>query len=176
MRKILMLFLMVCVILPCLQARAAEKTEKADTIWEMEISGERKLTSEEEERSRWIGVFANDIGSYLFDKKSLARVENKKDQIKVLGRTIFNSPEVLEQLQSQYKTKLPADDKVGFSDIQMIFNVEKRKYAVTETKLFSEHGILLEDIVAKEVLFKPVPVKTFADSMYEIAKLFNQNQ
>jgi len=177
MRKIVMFFLMVCIVLPCLPIHAEEKTsERHSGIWEMEMSKEKKLTPEEEERARWVGVFANDMGIYLFDKKSLAKVENQKDQIQVLVRTVFNGPKVVEQLQERYKVKLAADDKVGFSETQMIFNVDKRKYAVIETKVISAHGVLLEDIVAKTTIFKSVPVKTFADTMYEVAKAFNQNQ
>ena len=177
MRKILMLFLMVFIIFPCLPLHAEEKTsEQHSGIWEMEMSSEKKLTPEEEERARWVGVFANDIGIYLFDKKSLAQVENKKDQIQVLVRTIFNGPKVVEQLQDRYKTKMAADDKVGFGETKMIFNVDNRKYAVIETKVISAQGVLLEDIIKKKPVFKPVPVKTFADTMYEVAKSFNMNQ
>lgn len=177
MRRILMLFLVVCIFLPCLELHAEEKTsEQHSKIWEMEMSSEKKLTPEEEERARWVAVFANDMGIYLFDKKSLAQVENQKSQIQVLVRTIFNGPKVVEQLQERYKAKLAADDKVGFSETQMIFNVDKRKYAVIETKVISAHGVLLEDIVANTTIFKSVPVKTFADTMYEVAKAFSQNQ
>jgi len=178
MRKIVMLFLMICIVLPCWPTKAAEKpaAEQTSGIWEMEMSREKKLTPEEEEKERWVGVFANDIGIYLFDKKSLALVENKEDQVQVLVRTIFNGPKVVEQLQERYKAKLPVDDKVGFSETKMIFKVEKAKYAVIETKLFSAHGILLEDIVKQRIIFKPVPVKTFADTMYQVAKSFNRNQ
>ena len=177
MRKIVMFFLVVCIVLPCLPIHAEEKTsEQHSGIWEMEMSSEKKLTPEEEERARWVGVFANDMGIYLFDKKSLAQVENQKDQIQVLVRTIFNGPKVVEQLQERYKAKLATDDKVGVSETRMIFNVGKRKYAVIETKIISAHGVLLEDIVAKKLVFKPVPVKTFADTMYEVAKSFNRDQ
>ena len=177
MRKIVIFFLVFCIFLPCLPLHAEEKTsEQHSGIWEMEMSSEKKLTPEEEERARWVGVFANDIGIYLFDKKSLAQVENKKDQIQVLVRTIFNGPKVVEQLQDRYKDKMAADDKVGFSETKMIFNVDNRKYAVIETKVISAHGVLLEDVVAKTTIFKSVPVKTFADTMYEVVKTFNMNQ
>lgn len=168
---------MLLCIVPSFSAQAAENAGEPGTkIWEMEVPREKKLTPAEEERARWAAVFANDIGIYMFDCKSLVMVENKGNAVNVLARTIFNNPEVVSRLNEQYKAKLKADDKVGFSDMEMTFNVDKRQYAVTETKLYSAQGVLLEDIKTKKIVFKEVPVKTFADSLYEVTKSFARNQ
>lgn len=177
MGKKIIVFLVLFSIVPFLSVYAAAKAEEpARGSWEMKISREKKLTPEEEERERWVGVFANDIGIYMFDCKSLAMVENEKNSVNVLVRTIFTNSKVVTQLNEQYKAKLNADDKVGFSEMLMTFKVDKRKYVVKETKVCSAQGVLLEEIKAKEAVFKEVLVKTFADSMYEVAKAFSRNQ
>ena len=175
MKNIIVAFLMFYCIAPFLSAEAAEKEEKP-AIWEMGIASEEKMTPEEEERARWAAVFANDMGIYLFDSKSLAMSETEKDTVNILAKAIFNNPKLVAQLDEQYKTKLRDDEQVAFSEMQMSLKVSKRQYIVTDTKVYSNKGTLLDDLKTQGMKFKEVPVKTFADSLYEIAKGFARNQ
>ena len=175
MEKIIVVFLLFYCMVPSLSAEAAEKEEKP-AMWEMGISSADKMTPEEEERARWAAVFANDMGIYLFDSKSLAMSETEKGTVNILAKAIFNNPKLVAQLDEQYKTKLQDDEQVAFSEMQMSFKVNKRQYVVTETRVYSNKGTLLDDLKSQDMKFKEVPVKTFADSLYEIVKGFACNQ
>ncbi len=172
MKQRLLLVALCYFLLAGIPAQAEKITENSPLDWE--ISVRPKLTEKEIERERWANVFANDIGIYLFDYKSLQIDEADKNLIHVLTKTIFVDPKVIGSLNEKYKEKLTAGDKVSYSEIQMIFQIKKKTYAVTATKVFSEQGTVLEDR-QQTAKFAPVPLKTFADSMYDIAKNYERN-
>ena len=174
MQRIIAVFLMVCSLVSffTVQAAAKETTPTKPAIWEMDIYNQDKLSPEEEEQARWSAVFANDMGLYLLDTKSLAMVEGQKDTVTLLAKTLFNNPKIVARLNEMYKTQLKQQEHVAYSAMQMRFLVNKRKYAVLESKVYGNKGTLLYTSKAESVQFKEVPVKTFADSLYEIAKAF----
>lgn len=173
MKKVLLILMLIWIILPGLMVQAKEQAAPDGMNWEISVL--KKPTPEEEESNRWLRVCMNEIGNYLIDCKSLAVDEKDKNKVHVLVKTQFISPTVLAQLNERYKDKMGADDKVACSEIQMVFQINEKTYAMTETKVFSVKGVLLET-VTKEAKYNPVPIKTFADSMYDIAKMVERNQ
>lgn len=171
--KILFLLLMLtCFLLLPAVAVQAETTAPSSPEWEISVLP--KPTAAELEQQRWTYVFANDIGIYAFDNKSITIDEKDKNLMHVLVKTIFSDPKTIEKLNEQYKNKLGEADKVSYSEMQMVFQVKKKEYAVTATQVVSEQGLILRN-TTQEARFLPVPVKTFADSMYEIVKAYKQN-
>jgi len=173
MKNLLLVLLLGCSLLPGIPVQAAEPAENSPPTWE--ISVRPKPTAEEIERQRWFGVFANDIGLYMFDNKSLHIDETDKNLVHVLVRTIFADPKVIGKLNEKYKAKLSEGDKVAFSEMQLVIQLKEKRYAVTETRVVSEQGIVLED-AKKTAGFVSVTPKTFAESMYYIAKSYENNK
>ncbi|QDR82226.1 hypothetical protein [Sporomusa termitida] len=170
-KKRLLLVLLCCFLLPG-PVQAEEQAETSPLDWQISVL--KKPTAEDLERQRWSYVFANDIGRYAFDNKSLRKDEADKKLVYVLVKTIFTDPEVIGKLTEKYKQQLPANDKVAYSEMQMVFQVRGKKYAVTESRVFSEQGTLLEE-TKKSAKFAAVTPKTFADSMYDIARNYEKN-
>ncbi|SDE11593.1 hypothetical protein [Sporomusa acidovorans] len=173
MKNLLLLALLWCMLHPGIPVWAAEQAEKSPLDWELSVRP--KPTAEELERQRWSGVFANDIGLYLFDNQSLHVDETDKNLVHVLVRTIFADPKIIDKLNERYKEKLGKDDKVAASEMEMVFQLKAKRYAVTATKVVSERGIVLED-TKKTASFVAVTPKTFAESMYYIAQNYDRNQ
>ena len=169
MKKRIILVALCCWLLTGLTAQAAEPPSTEPLGWE--ISVRPKPTAQEIEKARWSPVFANDIAIYEFDPKSLHSDEADKNLVHVLTRTTFTDPKVNGTLNEKYKEKLTEDDKVAYVEIEMVFQVRKKMYSVSGTKVFSEQGKLLEERQPAEK-FAPVPVKTLADSMYDIVKAY----
>lgn len=171
MKKRLLLLTLCCVLLFPIAVQAAVAAETSATDWAISVLP--KPTKEEIERQRWSYVFANDIGRYAFDNTSLHVDETDKQLVHVLVKTIFTDPKVIAHLNEQYKAKLNPGDKVASSEMQLVFQIKQKKYAVTETKVLSEQGTVLEDSKQTATLV-PVTPKTFTDSMYEIAKKYER--
>ncbi|WP_371378667.1 hypothetical protein [Sporomusa aerivorans] len=172
MKKRILLFALCCWLLTGIAVQAAEPSAAAPLDWE--ISVRPKPTEQEIEKARWYPVFANDIAIYEFDPKSLRSDEADKNVVRVLTKTTFTDPKVSDNLNEKYKEKLTADDKVAYIEIEMAFQIRQKMYAVIGAKVFSEQGRLLEERQPAEK-FAPVPVKTLADSMYDIAKNYLRN-
>jgi hypothetical protein len=172
MKKRLLLFVLCCFLFPGSPVQAAEPAGVSPLDWE--ISVRQKPTAEEIERERWSRVFENDIGMYAFDNKSLQMDEADKKLVHVLVKTVFADPEIIGKLNEKYKQKLQASDKVAYSEMQMVFQIKNKTYAVTETRVFSEQGTVLED-TKKTAKFIAVSPNSFADSMYAIAKNYERN-
>jgi hypothetical protein len=173
MKNLVLLLLVCCYLLPVMSVQAVEPAETSPLAWELSVLP--KPTAEEIERQRWSGVFANDIGIYMFDNKSLHIDETDKNLAYVLVRTIFADPKIIGNLNQQYQGKLSAGDKVALSEMQMVFQLRQKMYAVTETRVVSEQGIILDD-TKKIAKFAAVTPKTFAESMYYIAKSYDRNK
>jgi hypothetical protein len=154
MKQRLLLFALCYFLLAGIPAQAENPNANSPLDWE--ISVQPKPTEKEIERERWSNVFVNDIGIYLFDHKSLYIDEADKKLVHVLTKTIFADPKVIGSLNEKYKEKLTTGDKVSYSEIQMVFQIKKKTYAVTETKVFSEQGTVLEDR-QQTAKFAPVP-------------------
>ena len=172
MKKRLLLFTLCCYLLSGNAVQAEEAAGNSPPAWE--ISVQPKPTAKEIERDRWSYVFANDIAIYAFDHQSLKLDEEDKKIVHVLAKTIFTDMKVIGNLNEKYKEKLSPGDKVAYCEIQMVLELKKRTYAVTETRVYSAQGAVLEDHQQSEK-FVPVPSKTFADSMYDIARNFERN-
>lgn len=171
MNKRLLLLTLCCVLLFPIAVHAVEAAEASAPDWTISVLP--KPTKEELERQRWSYVFVNDIGRYAFDNTSLHVAETDKQLIHVLVKTIFTDPKVIVHLNEQYKAKLNSGDKVASSEMQLVFQIKQKKYAVTEIKVLSEQGRVLEDS-KQRATFIPVTPKTFTDSMYEIAKKYER--
>ena len=161
-----------CCLLSAMFVQAENPPVNSPLDWEISI--QPKPDEQETERNRWSGVFANEIGIYAFDQKSLHLEETDKNIVHVLTKTIFTDPKIIGSLNEKYKEKLVAEDEVSYSEMQMVFQIKQKTYAVTGTKVFSREGKLLEDR-QQTGKFAPVPVKTFAESMYTIAKNYQVN-
>lgn len=172
MKKRLLPLALCWFLLSGIPAQAEEPPEVSPLDWEFSIRP--KPTEQEKERERWSPVFANDIAMYEFDHTSLRLDEADKNIVYVLTKTTFTDPGVIGSLNEKYKTKLAAEDKVSYSELQMVFQIKQKIYAVIGIKVFSERKILLEDR-QQTGKFTPVPPKTFADSMYDIAKNYKRN-
>lgn len=172
MKKRVMLLVLCCCLLSAISVQA--ETPSANSPLDWEISVQPKPDEQEVERNRWSGVFANDIGIYAFDQKSLHLDEADKNIVHVLTKTIFTDPKIIGSLNEKYKEKLAAEDEVSYSEMQMVFQIKQKTYAVIGTKVFSREGKVLEDR-QQTGKFAPVPVKTFAESMYTIAKNYHLN-
>jgi hypothetical protein len=63
------------------------------------------------------------------------------------------------------------NDKAAFCEMLMLFNPQEKSYAVKKMDVYSKQGMKLE---TKENKLKmiPVPEKTFAEAMLEIAVAF----
>ncbi|TWH49157.1 hypothetical protein [Sporomusa sp. KB1] len=173
MKNSVLLLLLGCFLLPGISVQAAEPADTSPLAWELSVL--QKPTAEEIERQRWSGVFANDIGSYLFDNKSLHIDETDKNLVHVLVRTIFADSKIIGNLNEKYQGKLSAGDKVTLSEMQMVFQLKGKMYAVTETRIVSEQGIVVED-TKKTAKFVAVTPNTFAESMYYIVKSYDRNK
>ena len=172
MKKRLLLFTLCCYLLSGNAVQAEEAAGNSPPAWE--ISVQPKPTAKEIEQDRWSYVFANDIAIYAFDHQSLKLDEEDKKVVHVLTKTIFTDMKVIGNLNEKYKEKLSPGDKVAYCEMQMVFQLKKKTYAVTETRVYSAQGTVLEDHQQSEK-FVPVPSKTFADSMYDIARNFEKN-
>lgn len=173
LRICVLLFVLGCGLVTGIPAQAEDQAGSSPANWE--ISVKPKPTPEEIERGRWSAVFANDIGLYEFDNKSLKLDEEDKQQVQVLVKVTFTDPKIIDSLSEKYKAKLSAGDKVACSEIQMVFRIRQKTYAVTESRVFSDQGTVLAE-TRQAARFVPVPVKTFADSMYEIARHYERNE
>lgn len=163
--------LLCCLLLPG-PVQAEDQAKKSPLDWQISVL--KKPTAEEVERQRWSYVFTNDIGRFAFDNKSLLKDEEDKNLVYVLVKTIFSDPEIIGKLTEKYKQQLPENDKVAYSEMQMVFQLKEKLYAVTESRVFSEQGTLLEE-TKKPANFAAVTPKTFADSMYDIARNYARN-
>lgn len=167
------ILLAVCLLLlAVVPVQAEEPPVNPPLDWE--ISVRPKPSEEEIERQRWLHVFSNDIGTFVFDHKSLKVDEADNNLVHVLTKTIFTDPKLIDSLNDKYREKLITTDKVAYSEIWMAFKTRDRTYAVTGIKVVSEQGTVLEER-QQTAKFAPVPVKTFADSMYEIVKNYVRN-
>jgi len=172
MKKIMLLLVLCWLLLPGIIVQAEESDRISLPDWE--ISVRPKPSMAEIEQERWSYVFTNDIGIYVFDHQSLNVDETDKTQVNVLTKTIFTDPKVIDKLNEVYKEKLNEGDEVACSEMQMVFQLKRKMYAVTETRVFSARGVVLEDR-KQLVRFTSVQPKTFADSMYNIAQDYKRS-
>ena len=166
------ILLAVCLLLLAAIPVQAEEPPASPPDWE--ISVRPKPSEAEIERQRWVQVFSNDIGVFAFDHKSIKVDETDNNLVHVLTKTIFTDQKLIDSLHDKYQEKLTAEDKVAYSEIWMAFKTRGKTYAVTGIKVVSEQGTVLEER-QQTAKFAPVPVKTFADSMYEIVKNYVRN-
>lgn len=143
--------------------------QSGGTAADWQISIKPKPTPEELEQERWITAFRNDTGIYAFDKTSLKKAESGKDTVRVLVKTTFTDAKVIDGLTRKYKEQLKPEDKVAYSEIQMIFQLRTGNYAITELKIVGKQGSVVEE-PKREEQFKPVTPKTFAETMYRIVR------
>ena len=168
----ILLFALCLLFFTAVPVQAEERPARERLDWE--ISVRPKPSEEEIERQRWVQVFSNDIGIFAFDHKSLKVDEADNNLVHVLTKTIFTDPKLIGSLNDKYQDKLVAADKVAYGEIWMAFKTRGKTYAVTGIKVVSEQGTVLEER-QQTAKFVPVPVKTFADSMYEFVKNYVRN-
>lgn len=172
MKKQTGFFILILLLAVFLPVQAAEPTKSSPLEWEISVLP--KPTQEELEKQRWSYVFSNDIGKYAFDKQSLCIDEMDKNAVHVLTKTIFTDQKVISSLNKKYIEKLAANDKVLASEIEMVFQIRQKTYAIVGMKVWSEQGVSLEER-KQDGRFAPVTPQTFADTMYDIARSFVRN-
>ena len=102
------------------------------------------------------------------------KIDVYKRQVHVTIKAIYKDKAVIKKLNEQYQKKMEGEDSIAYSEMQMIFQLRKRMYAVKNLKLYSSKGVLIAE-QTKAVSFVPVPVKTFADTMYDFVRKCAQN-
>lgn len=172
MKKQTGFFILILLLAVLVPVQAAEPTKSPPLEWQISVLP--KPTQEEIEKQRWSYVFSNDIGKYAFDKQSLCIDEMDKNAVHVLTKTIFTDQKVISSLNKKYMDKLAANDKVLASEIEMVFQIRQKTYAIVAMKVWSEQGVSLED-TKQAGRFAPVTPQTFADTMYDIARSFVRN-
>ncbi|WP_312561521.1 hypothetical protein [Anaerospora sp.] len=172
MKKQVVLMTLCLLLLAGIPVQAEETAKTSPMDWEISILP--KPTQEDLEKQRWSPVFSNDIGIYTFDNKSLVFDETDKNLVHVFTKTTFVDKKIIKSLNEKYKEQLNAGDKVLCSEMEMVFHIKQKTYAVIGTKVWSEQGISLED-KKQTGKFAPVTPNTFADTMYDIARNFARN-
>lgn len=172
MKKQVVLMTLCLLLLAGIPAQAEETAKTSPMDWEISVLP--KPTQEDLERQRWSRVFSNDIGIYTFDNKSLAVDEVDQKLVHVLVKTTFVDKSIVKNLNEKYKDQLKLGDKVSCSEMEMVFHIKQKTYAVIKTKVWSEQGISLEDN-KQTGKFAPVTPNTFADMMYDIVRNFARN-
>ena len=168
----------VCAALICslqvAQAQTASEEKPTENPLNWEISALPKPTPEEIEAMRWAPVFENEMAKYECDAKSLKKDAQCDDLAEVTIRAIYKDKKILEGLNCRYRDKLASKDAVGYSEMRMLFRLRERTYAIPAYKVYSQHGILVDE-QTRESKFAVVPPQTFADTMYEFVVKALQN-
>lgn len=168
--KLLFRFLVMALLL--LLVSTAFAAEEANANWE--ISMLPKPSAAEIENARWSFILQNDFGVYAYDNTSL-KLDTRKNKVDVLVKTVFTNEDILKKLNQTYADKLSGNDKTSYCEMQMVFNPEKKTYAVKRMDVFSKQGTKLETKENK-VKMVAVPEKTFAEAMLEIITVFATNE
>ncbi|NCD08662.1 MAG: hypothetical protein EOL98_04410 [Negativicutes bacterium] len=164
--RLLFMALFLCI------GTTAFAAEEQGSNWE--ISMQPKMTAAEIENARWSFILQNDFGVYAYDNKSL-KFDDKKDLVSVIVKTVFTSEDVLKKLNQTYADKLNNNDKTSYCEMLMLFNPQEKSYAVKKMDVYSKQGMKLETKENK-IKMVPVPEKTFAEAMLEIAAAFVANE
>ena len=168
--KLLCRFMVMALFL--LIGSTAFAAEEAGQNWE--ISMQPKPTAEEIENARWSFILQNDFGIYAYDNTSL-KFNSKKDIVSVTVKTVFTNEDVLKKLNQTYAEKLDNKDKTSYCEMLMLFDPQEKSYVVKKMDVFSKQGTKLETKENKTKMI-PVPEKTFAEAMLEIATAFAANE
>ena len=150
--------------------------EKADVTGiqspsEWEISMQPKPSAAEIEAARWHDLYANKTASYSYEETSLMPDDKDPDIILVNTRTIYLDPALIAEQNKKFTAQLTGADRVAYSEIRLAFRISDHTYAIDRSKIFSHDGKLLAAPLY-ERQFKPIPEKTLAATMYEIAENF----
>lgn len=172
MKKQVILMTLCLLLFAGIPVQAEETAKTSPMDWEISVLP--KPTQEELERQRWSHVFSNDIGIYTFDNKSLAIDEAEQNLVHVLTKTTFADKNIIKSLNEKYKDQLKLGDKVSSSEMEMVFDIKQKMYAVVGTKVWSEQGLSLEEN-KQTGKFAPITPNTFAATMYDIARNFVRN-
>lgn len=164
--SVALLVLSLCLLF-CMPVQAEDAAGQSPLNWEISVLP--KPTPEQIEQERWVFVFANEIGIYTFDHTSMQLDSQDKNQVHVLIKTIFTDPKVITRLNEKYKTMLKEGETVLSSELQMVLDLKGKSYTVTETRVYSKQGSLLEE---RKQPGKSAPIlsNSFADAMYKIAQ------
>ncbi|CQR74441.1 hypothetical protein SOV_25580 [Sporomusa ovata DSM 2662] len=177
MKKVVSSFLLILVYtniaLSICSAEENYKAEKESPLeWRLGIKPE--YSAEELENMQWTNVFGNEMAQYYFNSKSLTKDEKQNDYVYVIVKAVYRDQAIINQLNDKYKSQLNEKDFISYSEMMMSFNVHGRKYAITNIKIFTNNKVMVEDNSIQPE-YKPVPVKTFVDTMYEIIRNFARN-
>ncbi|HIU63582.1 MAG TPA: hypothetical protein IAB06_00890 [Candidatus Avacidaminococcus intestinavium] len=170
MKKIICLVMLGMMIF-CPLAMAAETQQNS---YDWEISMQPKPTSDEIEAARWSFILENNFGVYAYEAESL-KADLKKHRVEAMVKTVFTNEEVLKKLNQTYADKLENKDKVAYCEMLLVFNPIEKTYAVKGMDVYSKNKVKLEQRENK-VKLVPVPEKTFAEVMLEIATTFYNTQ
>lgn len=157
------LFLMILTLVMMVNTGWAANEDPAN--WE--ISMQPKPTAEQIERDRWLQVLENDFGIYYYDPNSVA-VDKEAGTVTMAVRTVFTNQKVIGDLNNTYAAKLSKKDVTASCEMSMVFRPEEKTYTVESLQVFSKQGVKLETRT-NDKTFVPVPEKTFAEAMLEIA-------
>lgn len=169
----------ICLICMLPVVYASEMYEKDNAVnWE--ISMMPKATAEEIEQSRWALILENDLGVYAYDRNTLGFLKDASGKLQPMFieadiKTIFLNKEIIKQLNTRYSDKLKKKENFNYTQLHIIFNIDKDTYATTNVKAFSDKNKELEN-TDKKLNFVPVPPKTFAEAMMEICRGYAAEQ
>ena len=163
--------LTVSTLLPSPAAADKIDTTGIDSPSEWEISMQPKPNAAEIEAARWRDLYANKTASYAYEEASLTADPKDPEVILVNTRTIYLDPALIAEQNKKFANQLTGSDRVAYSEIVLAFRIQEHTYALASSKIFSHDGKVLASPVY-ERQFKPIPEKTLASTMYEIAENF----
>ena len=167
----------VCLLLMVSTCFAKEDNKKEVTNpKDFEISMMPKETEEEIERNRWSVILENDLGIYAYDMSTIGFAKDDKgkenmDIVEADIKTVFLGKDTIKQVNAKYAKHLKKSDTTSYCLLHMIFNTTNNTYKSTAIKVMSKKEKVLEDKKVEQ-RFLPVPEKTFAEAMLEIAKQY----
>ncbi len=152
---------------------AAEKVDVTgiQSPSEWEISMQPKPSAKEIEAARWHDLYTNKTASYSYEEASLRPDDKDPDIILVNTRTIYLDSALIAEQNKKFAAQLNGADRVAYSEICLAFRISDHTDAIDRSKIFSHDGKLLA-APNYERQFKPIPEKTLAATVYEIAENF----
>jgi hypothetical protein len=156
---------------PTGQVEAAPPSALPD--WE--ISARPQPSAAEMEAARWTEVFDNDLAAYAVDLGSLKRTAPNADTVSVSVKADYKDKALRQRLTQLYQQHLTAKDTIQTNEMQMVFDLQRSSYAITEAKLYSAAGKL---VAAKKLVpvYHLIPPQTFADTIYQLVRRYDDRE
>lgn len=172
--KIIRGLFIVCLWLSILPVYAANQSEEQvpEDPMTFEISVQPKKTAAEADAERWLGLMSNETGIYLFEPESIKKVDNEGGGVwqQVLTRSVFKDPKILTELDKAYATKLNNGENIGYCEMLLVFDLQKRQYQTQQTQIYTKLGRLVEEYSLNNNVWKKILKQSFAEALLQYLK------